>query len=80
MVARCSIWWSRALSSFSDRLWFCNVLSTSAIRTPILRAWALRWAPLTPDLPGAGAAVVAEDGATAGVWVGSVGEAGAEYD
>lgn len=80
MVARCSIWWSRVLSSFSDRLWFCNVFSSSAIRAPSLRAWALRWAPFTPDFPWVGAAVVVEDGARAGGWVGTVGEAGAEYE
>lgn len=66
MVARCSIWWSRALSSFSEQLWFCKVFSSSAMRTPSLMDWALRWAPPTPGLPGGGAAVVGEEGVIAG--------------
>ena len=78
MVDRCSIWWSRALSSFSEQLWFCSVFSSSAIRTPSLAAWALRWAPLTPGLPWARAAGVGEDGVTAGGWAVGEGESGAE--
>ena len=74
IVARCSNWWSRALSSFSDRLWFCSAFSSSVTRAPSLRAWALRWAPLVPDLPGVRVAVMAEDGAASGGWVGGVGD------
>ena len=80
MVDRCSIWCSRARSSFSEQLWFCNVFSSSAIRAPSLTAWALRWAPLTPGLTWAGAAGVGEDGVTAGGWAAGEGESGAEYD
>lgn len=56
MVARCRILLSRAFASFSPQLCFWSILSSSAIWTPSLRAWALRWAPLAPARPGVGAA------------------------
>lgn len=57
------MWWSRALSSFSDELLVCNVFSRSTMSAPSLSDKALRWTPLT--LPRFGAAFVDEEGSTA---------------
>lgn len=69
MVAKCSTWWSNALSSFSEQHWLCSSFSSSPISSPNLLGWSLFGTPLAPGITvGTG-----EEGITA-VGVGKSGE------